>query len=118
MKTKLLALLVLFGWMKNSRAQDTLSLTLSDALSAVVKNNRQMALATLDKEAAAARYHQANAVFLPQVNLSYTALATDNPLNAFGFKLQQQSVSPEDFNPQLLNNPSVSRNYFAKAELT
>ncbi|HEX6889577.1 MAG TPA: TolC family protein, partial [Chryseolinea sp.] len=34
----------------------------------------------------------------------------------FGFKLQQQSVSPDDFNPQFLNSPPARQNYMARVE--
>jgi outer membrane protein TolC len=102
MKTKLLWLLIFMSVMERSLAQDTLALKLQDALDATIKDNAEVLLATLDQENAKAKFDQTNAVFLPQVNLSYTALVTNNPLNAFGFKLQQQSVAPADFNPQLL----------------
>jgi outer membrane protein TolC len=97
-------------------AQDTLSLKLQDVLEATLKNNAEIALATMDEENAAAKYNQANAVFLPQINLRYAAMMTNNPLNAFGFKLQQQSVSASDFNPELLNSPSLTRNYATALE--
>ena len=73
-------------------------------------------MAELDEESAAARFKQTNVVFLPQINLSYSAMSTNNPLNAFGFKLQQQSISQSDFNPELLNNPSATQNFMTKAE--
>ncbi|HLI92321.1 MAG TPA: hypothetical protein VKU83_01870 [Puia sp.] len=47
-----------------------------------------MQLAAIDERSAAARYRETQAVGLPQIGLSYTAMTTDNPLNAFGFKLQ------------------------------
>jgi outer membrane protein TolC len=99
-----------------AQAQDSLQLTLAHATEETLKNNREIALANLDQQIAAAKYNQTNAVFLPQINLSYTAFTTNNPLNAFGFKLQQQSIAASDFNPQLLNNPSATQNYMAKAE--
>ena len=116
MKMNLFAMLSLFVFAESAFAQDTLKLTLQDALGSAMRNNNEIALAKLDQESAAARFGQTNAVFLPKVNLSYTAMATNNPLNAFGFKLQQQSVSPADFNPELLNNPPATENYMAKVE--
>jgi outer membrane protein TolC len=97
-------------------AQDTLVLTLQNALNATLANNTELLLATLDQEKAIAKFRQTNSLFLPQVNVSYTAIVSNNPLNAFGFKLQQQSITSSDFNPQLLNNPSATQNYTAKAE--
>jgi outer membrane protein TolC len=115
MKMNLFALLSLFVFAESACAQDTLKLTLQDAMSSVMRNNKEIALAKLDQESAAARFGHTNA-FLPQVNLSYTAMTTNNPLNAFGFKLQQQSVLPADFNPELLNNPPATQNYMTKVE--
>lgn len=97
-------------------AQDAVPLTLQDALDATLKNNKEIVMATLDEESAAAGFRQTNAVFMPQINLSYSAMSTNNPLNAFGFKLQQQSISQSDFNPELLNNPSATQNFMTKAE--
>ncbi len=116
MKMNSFALLGFVVLVESARAQDTLKLSLQDALGSVMRNNKELALAKLDQESAAARFGQTNAVFLPHINLSYTAMTTNNPLNAFGFKLQQQSVSLTDFNPELLNNPSATQNYMTKAE--
>src|SRR5690606_38771500 len=52
--------------------------------------------------------------FLPSISLGYTGYYTNDPLNAFGFKLQQKSVTPDDFNPMLLNDPKAISNYNAK----
>jgi outer membrane protein TolC len=116
MKKKLLWLLIFAAIMERGLAQDTITLKLQDALEAAVKGNAEILLATLDQENAVAKFNQTNAVFLPQINLSYTAMVTNNPLNVFGFKLQQQSVAQSDFNPQLLNNPSAAQNYTTKVE--
>lgn len=98
-------------------AQDSLHLALPDAIAAAQKSNPEVLLASLEQEKAAAKFSQTNAIFLPQVNLSYTVMTTNNPLNAFGFKLQQQSVTAADFNPQLLNSPGANQNYTTKAEV-
>lgn len=96
------------------RAQEV-TLTLNDALDAALKNNNEIAIASLDEENARARYQETNAVFLPQIKLSHTALVTNDPLYAFGFKLQQQSAAATDFNPELLNDPGATQNFMAKA---
>jgi outer membrane protein TolC len=91
-------------------------LSLHQALEATFKNNKDIQLATLDEAGAQARYRQSNAAFLPQIKLSYTGISTNNPLNAFGFKLQQQAITQTDFDPTLLNNPSITQNFMTKAE--
>jgi outer membrane protein TolC len=97
-------------------AQEKVPLSLDEALSIALKNNKEIVMAALDEEGADAKFKQTDAVFLPQINVSYTAVSTNNPLNAFGFKLQQQAITPSDFNPELLNNPSTTQNFLTKAE--
>lgn len=97
-------------------AQETVPLTLEEAIASTIKNNKEIIMASLDEQLAEANFKQTNAVFLPQIKVSYTALSTNNPLNAFGFKLQQESIAPTDFNPELLNNPSATQNFLTKAE--
>ncbi len=88
-------------------AQDsTQILTLADAITRAEANNQSVQLAGIDEQIAQSNYKQTNAIFLPNVGVSYTAMSTNNPLNAFGFKLQQKSITQADFNPDLLNHPS------------
>src|SRR5690606_5330456 len=82
----------------SSYAQQATPLTIQEALETALQNNKEVVLSTLAEEGAAARLKQTNAIFLPQIRVSYTAMSTNNPLNAFGFKLQQQSIAPTDFN--------------------
>jgi outer membrane protein TolC len=98
-----------------ARAQEV-KLTLEEALNAALANNKEINMARMDEETARARFRQTQATFLPQVSLSYAAMSSNNPLNAFGFKLQQQSITASDFNPELLNSPSATQNFMSKAE--
>lgn len=115
MNTLIKSILILFipAWVN---AQTT-PLTLREALDAAQEQNRSIKLSQLDAEVSKAKVRQTQAVFLPQINLSYTALSTNNPLNAFGFKLQQQAITATDFNPALLNDPSATQNFMTKVEL-
>ncbi len=97
-------------------AQDTTRLTLALATEETLKNNHDITIARLDQEISASKYSQTNTVFLPQINLTYAAFTSNNPLNAFGFKLQQQSITASDFNPNTLNYPSTTQNFMTKAE--
>jgi len=97
--------------LKTSAQDNTKQLSLSDAIAATLNNNKSIQLAQLDESIAASNYKQTSAIFLPQVGFSYTAMSTNNPLNAFGFKLQQQSITQNDFNPELLNYPSGTPNF-------
>jgi outer membrane protein TolC len=95
----------------------TKNLTLSEATEATLNNNRNILLAQLDENIANTNYKQTEATFLPQVGLSYTAIGTNNPLNAFGFKLEQRLITQNDFNPDLLNHPSGTPDFMTKLEI-
>jgi outer membrane protein TolC len=109
--------LLLVTWGLSVSAQEITPLKLQDALEVALKSNRELVIAKLDEEGNAAKFNQTSAVFLPQINISYTAFTSNNPLNAFGFKLQQQGITQSDFDPSRLNNPSATPNFMAKAEL-
>ena len=98
------------------QAQNSPYISVDKAVETAVKNNNNVKMSELDKKVANANYHQTDAVFLPQVTLGYTALSTNNPLNAFGFLLQQESVTAMDFDPAKLNNPGSSQNYSTQVE--
>ena len=96
---------------------NTSPLSLADAISKATQNNRAVNLSKLDEQIAVSNYKQTEAIYLPQVGLSYTAMSTNNPLNAFGFKLQQKSISQADFNPDLLNHPNGTPDFTTKIEV-
>ena len=99
-------------------AQDsTKFLSLSDAIANSLQNNQSVQLAQQDEKIANAKFNQTQAIYLPQVGFSYTAMSTNNPLNAFGFKLQQKSITMSDFNPDLLNHPNGTPDFTTKLEV-
>lgn len=109
-----LVLLIFSG----SQAQEgSVSISLEEAILEASVNNKSILISQTDEKIAEANYRQTNAVFLPQANVSYTAMTTNNPLNVFGFKLQQQSVTNNDFNPAVLNDPSTTQNYLTRADV-
>ena len=115
-KEMLLLLFVVAGYA--SRPQDsTIHLSLQEAITASVSNNNAAKLSTLDVEIARAKFRQTDVILLPQANFSYTAITSNNPLIAFGSKLQQKSITAEDFNPHQLNNPSATPDFSGKFEL-
>lgn len=116
MKNLIYVSLISFFFISASlQAQEIVPLSLQTALDSALRNNKEIIMASLDEQSAAAKFRQTNGVFLPQINLSYSAMSTNNPLNAFGFKLQQQSISQSDFNPELLNDPAATQNFMTKA---
>lgn len=117
-KDALLTILLSFNLLIAIQAQETpTTITLEAAIAEALNSNRTIQISQTDKKIAEANFRQTNAVFLPQVNVSYTAMTTNNPLNVFGFKLQQQSVTSADFNPAILNNPLATQNYMTRADV-
>jgi len=113
------AIIILLGIGSASQAQDTAArkLTLNEAIAAALANNKAARIAKLNENIARANYRQTDAVYLPQVNFSYTAMTTNNPLNAFGYKLEQRTITPTDFNPALLNHPTGTPDVMTKLEV-
>jgi outer membrane protein TolC len=104
----LFILIFLFQGVIRAQSTDSLQyLSLDNAVKMVLDQNKSIEIAGLEQKIAEANFRQTDAVFLPQIGLSYTAMRTDNPMNAFGFKLQQQSITQMDFDPARLNNPSA-----------
>jgi outer membrane protein TolC len=118
MRKRLLSLFIVSLISYASRPQDSvIHLSLQEAITASASNNNAIKLSELDEQVARAKFRQTDAILLPQANFSYTAVTTNDPLNAFGFKLQQRSITAADFNPKLLNNPSATPDFSAKFEL-
>ena len=98
-------------------AQDTLTISKNDLLQKVTENNLQIKVAEKSFQSAKADYRQSNALFLPNINVSHTGIATTNPLMAFGSKLNQEILTASDFNPALLNDPETTQNFATKIEV-
>ncbi len=93
------------------------SIGLDEAIQVATTNNKNVTIAQMDEKIAFSNYKQTEAIYLPQVSLSYTALVTNNPLNAFGIKLQQRRISENDFSPALLNNPSATADFMMRVDV-
>ena len=111
-------LLIVLGMVTSAAfAQDTLTISKNDLLQKVSDNNLQIKVADKAFQSAKADYRQSNALFLPNVNVSYTGISTTNPLMAFGSKLNQEILTASDFNPALLNNPNKTQNFATVIEV-
>ncbi|WP_016989794.1 TolC family protein [Flavobacterium sp. ACAM 123] len=100
-----------------SYGQDTLSISKVDLWQKVADKNLQIKIANQEFKSAQADYRQSNSLFLPNITASHTAIATNNPLMAFGSKLNQATITASDFNPELLNNPNRTTNFATKIEI-
>jgi outer membrane protein TolC len=98
-------------------SQDTLTISKIDLNQKLSEKNLQIKIADKSYQSAKADYRQSNSIFLPNINVSYTGMATTNPLLAFGSKLNQEILTQSDFNPALLNDPKTTQNFAAKIEI-
>ncbi|GAA4944341.1 TolC family protein [Algibacter agarivorans] len=113
--------IIVFGFLLSFvpilQSQQLIPISKQDVLHRVNDNNYSLKISAQEFNAAKADYRQTNAVFLPNITASHTAMATTNPLMAFGSKLNQEILTQNDFNPALLNNPSQIENYATKFEI-
>ena len=117
---KKIKVILLIGILSTSTlgfSQDTLAISKKDIWLKASDKNLQIKIANQDFKSAQADYRQSKAIFLPSISASYTAIATTNPLMAFGSKLNQEVLTASDFNPALLNDPARIKNFATKIEV-
>ncbi len=118
MKTvQVLALVGSLAFSSLGFSQDTLAISKKEIGQKALEKNLQIQIAHQNYKSAQADFRQSNALFLPSVSASHTAISTTNPLMAFGSKLNQGIVTPSDFDPNLLNNPATTKNFATKIEV-
>jgi len=98
-------------------SQDTLTISKKEIGQKALAKNLQIKIANENFKSAQADYRQSNALYLPSITASHTAISTTNPLMAFGSKLNQEILSASDFNPTLLNDPAKTKNFATKIEV-
>jgi outer membrane protein TolC len=106
---------LLLGWILS--AQETIPIGKREIMKRVQENNMSVRISQQEFLAARAQYRQTNAVFLPNINVSHTGMTTNNPLMAFGSKLNQETVTQSDFDPARLNDPDRIDNFATKLEV-
>ena len=99
------------GW-----AQEV-SLSWTDLRTRVLEANTELKISEAAFRQAQGDFRQTNAIFLPSINASHTAMVSTNPLMAFGSKLNQGILTPADFDPSLLNDPQRTENYATVLEV-
>ena len=99
------------------QAQSSSVINLEDVKIKAKEKNTSLKISQQDYALAKAQYESSRAVLLPQIRLSNTSSFTNNPLNAFGFKLLQRDVEAADFDPDLLNDPGNVENFNTRIEL-
>lgn len=116
MKRIFLTGMAMFGLMSVS-AQDSIRISKTELEQKINSQNLQLKLAEADINSAQADLLMSRAAYLPNVTASYTGISTNNPLMAFGSKLNQERVVMEDFNPANLNSPDNIFNFATKLEV-
>ena len=98
-------------------AQNEIPITLDEAISKAQEKNASLQISRQEYAIAKANYESSSAVLLPSIRVTNTSTFTNNPLNAFGFKLLQREVTAPDFNPDLLNDPGDVENFNTRIEV-
>ena len=98
-------------------AQQTVPISKAEVLEKVSQQNNKLKIGEQEVFSAKGDFNQTNAVFLPNVSASHTAMTTNSPLMAFGFKLNQAIVNQSDFDPSNLNNPSKTNMFTTTFEV-
>ncbi len=92
-------------------------LSLREALDRAQGNNFTIRRAQATSEAARAEGEKARAAFLPRISVTEGATATTDPLNAFGFRLRQETITQADFAPARLNDPERTHLFTTRFEV-
>ncbi len=92
-------------------SQQSISLTLPDAVRTALAQNPEVLSARSQVESSDHRATAARSGLMPQINLSETFQNTNTPMWAFGTKLNQAGITQNDFNPDDLNEPDAISNW-------
>ena len=124
-KIKIL-LLILLSWQfvlsQRLQAEQTAGfekpLTLQEAIKTGVAKNPKITAVRSQVDASEARVSQARSGFFPRVDISESFNRTNNPMWAFGTKLNQEVISQTDFDPERLNDPETIDNFATTLSVT
>jgi outer membrane protein len=87
------------------------SLTLEEAIKIGLEKNPRIAMARSQIDASNARVTQSLSGLYPRVDFSESFTRTNNPAQAFSFRLNQERITTRDFDPARLNDPSSINNF-------
>ena len=106
-RVRLFGLAALAGALVPGAASAAGVLTLADAIRAAWEQNPGVAASAAQVEAARADAEAARDQRLPALALQARGVATDEPVGAFGLKLDQARITQSDFAPSVLNSPGT-----------
>ncbi len=107
----ILLILAFFCVSYSLQAQGTVLISKAEVIAKVMEGNNALKISEQEVLMAKGEYNQTNAVLMPNISISHTGIATTNPLMAFGSKLNREVLTQSDFNPLVLNDPSLTRDY-------
>ncbi len=114
---KTVILILLFTTCSEVFSQKIIPISKTDLGIKLIDNNLQVKMAKKEAELAQADLLGTRAMYLPNVTASYTFTNTNNPLMAFGSRLNQERITMMDFNPDNLNSPKSISNFGTKVEV-
>jgi len=97
----------ILGWTLLSSAARAAPLSVEDAIRSAWRDNPALRASAAGVEAARADADRARDTRLPVLSLSARAVRTDEPMMAFGTRLDQGRIGMSDFDPARLNSPSA-----------
>jgi TolC family type I secretion outer membrane protein len=86
-------------------------LSMSEAIHIALEQNPEIKAAGFQMDAVKSNTTKARSGFYPQLNFSQSFNRTTNPMWAFGTKLNQATITQEDFDPARLNDPDAINNF-------
>ena len=92
-------------------AQPAIGLSLSQAIQQAVQQNPKTKASKFSIEQAGHQITQAKSGAYPQIYFSETLNHTNNPMWAFGTRLNQERITQPDFDPARLNDPDAITNF-------
>ena len=98
-------------------SQQTVPISQAEIEAKSLNENLQVKMAKSEADLAQTELLGTRAMYLPNVTASYTFTNTNNPLMAFGSKLNQERITMMDFNPDNLNSPKSISNFGTKVEV-
>ena len=110
--------LILAGFMAFPTQGLAADLTIAEAVDKAVSHNPRLQAAQFQSLSAQEKIIQARSGALPQVYFQEQVNRTTNPMWAFGTKLNQESITTEDFNSDRLNDPDAITNYASRLSVT
>ncbi len=96
---------------------DTLLVDLPRLIEVALERNEMLHASGAMVAAAEARATGAWTGILPHLSVGEYFLRSDDPLMAFGFKLNNRDAQPADFAPDALNRPGESNNWVTRLQL-